>query len=85
MISLFQEIFVALQNCLSLADKNGVKSVVVPPLGHGYLGYPDDVIAKTMISTAKEIGDNCRQVSLTIVCHRRQNMVFKVNNPDVSL
>lgn len=57
-----------------------IKNVVIPPLGHGFWGFPDDVIAKNMISTIVELGKDSQihHVSIKVVCHRREHSVFKV-------
>lgn len=57
-----------------------IKSVVIPPLGHGFWAFPDDVIAKNMISTIVELGKDSQihHLSVKVVCHKRENSVFKV-------
>ncbi|VDI48150.1 Hypothetical predicted protein [Mytilus galloprovincialis] len=62
-----------------------IKNVVIPPLGHGFWGFPDDVIAKNMISTIVELGKDSQihHVSIKVVCHRREHSVFKVLKKEV--
>lgn len=57
-----------------------LRSMVIPPLGYGFLRFPDDVIARNMISTIVEFGKNSQihHSSVSIVCHRRQHAIFKV-------
>ncbi|XP_052101344.1 protein mono-ADP-ribosyltransferase PARP14-like isoform X1 [Mytilus californianus] len=82
-----QEIQAILKKCFVLMGQSHValRSVVIPPLGHGFLGFPDDVIARNMISTIVEFGKNpqIHHASVSIVCHRRQHVIFKALKTEV--
>jgi O-acetyl-ADP-ribose deacetylase (regulator of RNase III) len=68
-------------NCLKLANDFRVTSLAFPPFGSGYLKYPEDVLADTMLQSVvnfERSNHSTKIGSLVIVCHRTQNSVFKV-------
>ncbi|CAC5363949.1 unnamed protein product [Mytilus coruscus] len=78
-----QELQKIMKKCFNYIGKYNekIKSVVIPPLGHGIWGFPDDVIAKNLISTLVELAEDSQihHLSVNIVCHRREHSVFKVS------
>ncbi|XP_048244595.1 protein mono-ADP-ribosyltransferase PARP14-like isoform X1 [Haliotis rufescens] len=51
-------------NCLKKATEKGYRSIAFPALGTGNLGYPRDVVAKTMMETVEEFGQDNPGTSL---------------------
>ncbi|XP_071168768.1 protein mono-ADP-ribosyltransferase PARP15-like [Mytilus edulis] len=76
-----------LKKCFVLMGQSGaaLRSMVIPPLGYGFLRFPDDVIARNMISTIVEFGKNSQihHSSVSIVCHRRQHAIYKALKTEV--
>lgn len=42
-----------IRNCLTEAEKRGLRSISFPALGTGNLGYPPDIVAKHMFDSVE--------------------------------
>ncbi|XP_048244604.1 protein mono-ADP-ribosyltransferase PARP14-like isoform X2 [Haliotis rufescens] len=69
-----------IRDCLQEAHKKRYQSIAFPALGTGNLGYPRDVVAKTMMETVEEFGQDNPGTSLQevkIVVYHKDNATTK--------
>ena len=70
--------------CLKAASKQHYQSIVFPVLGTGNLGYPVDVVTKTMLDTIKYFETSTPSTSLRdvrIVVYHGDKDIHKVISP----
>ncbi|KAK3577211.1 hypothetical protein CHS0354_030482 [Potamilus streckersoni] len=75
-----QEIRMVMQRCLKKANRDNYKSMAIPALGTGYLGYPAETVAKTMFDCAKDFSTNKAPLHLQkviIVVHPSDEETWK--------
>ncbi|XP_067657091.1 protein mono-ADP-ribosyltransferase PARP14-like [Haliotis asinina] len=71
---------VLVANCLAKASDKQYRSIAFPALGTGNLGYPRDVVAKTMMETVEQFGQLNPETSLQevkIVVYHKDSATIK--------
>lgn len=68
-----EELYNAFYNCFTLADKNKIKSIAMPPISSGIFGYPKDECAEVFYEALKnyiieiENESTLKEVRMTII------------------
>lgn len=79
---IFQALKSAMKNCLETASQNRMVSLVFPPFGSGYLGYPVDVLSNSILDGVVDFERSNKSTSIksvVVVCYRSQGEVFRVS------
>ena len=61
----FQDLQQLIRSILDAAAGQGAKSIAIPPIGTGNLGYPANIVARTMVMATSEYLSSNPQTALT--------------------